>query len=84
MLDEYNLCKTKLGHLSTVNCKPVACKWVFKLKTQSNQSVRYKARLVANGFAQRLGVDYSETFSLVSKMETIRCLLIPAHQLNWK
>ncbi|CAA9994718.1 unnamed protein product, partial [Nesidiocoris tenuis] len=34
--------------------KAVACKWVFKIKTNPDGSIeRYKARLVAKGFTQR-------------------------------
>ncbi|GBP49905.1 Retrovirus-related Pol polyprotein from transposon TNT 1-94 [Eumeta japonica] len=45
-------------HDSTV----VQCKWVFKKKYDSVGEVRYRARLVAKGFAQKAGIDYHETF----------------------
>ena len=50
----------------------VGCKWVFKLKHKSDSSVdRYKARLVAKDFHQKLGLNYSKTFSPVIKSTTI-------------
>lgn len=33
--------------------KPIGCKWVYKLKSDSTGAVKYKARLVAQGFSQK-------------------------------
>ena len=44
----------------------VGSKWVFITKVNEDGVVeRYKARLVAQGFSQRVGSDYNETFSPV-------------------
>nr|GEV87552.1 ribonuclease H-like domain-containing protein [Tanacetum cinerariifolium] len=47
--------------------------WLFKHKFHADRTLsRYKARLVANGSSQQLGVDFDETFSSVVKPATIR------------
>ena len=37
--------------------------------------VRNKARLVAQGFCQKEGIDYEETFDPVARLEAIRIFL---------
>jgi len=45
---------------------PVGFKWVFiRKRNEKNEVVRYKARLVAQGFTQRHGIDFNETYSPV-------------------
>jgi hypothetical protein len=56
--------------------KAAGCKWVFKVKTDADGNVvKYKSRLVAQGFSQVPGVDYAETFAPVSRTTSLRLLL---------
>ncbi|KAI0523110.1 hypothetical protein KFK09_005500 [Dendrobium nobile] len=62
----------------------IGCKWTFKNKLHPNgQIARHKARLVAQGCSQEFGVNYTETFSPVAKMVTIRILLTIALHNQW-
>ena len=56
--------------------KAVGSKWVFKVKTAADGSIeRYKAHLVAQGFPQKYGLDYDETFCPVVRPESIRTVI---------
>jgi len=57
--------------------KSIGCKWIFKKKYQSNGSIdKYKARLIAKGFTQKPNIDYFDTFTLVTRISSIRVLLV--------
>ncbi|GKE34112.1 ribonuclease H-like domain-containing protein, partial [Tanacetum coccineum] len=95
MYDEYNAL-VKNGTWLLVprpeGVNMVRSMWLFKHKFYADETLsRYKARLVANGSSQQLGVDFDETFSSVVKPATIRTVLSlvvsrkwPIHQLDVK
>ena len=65
--------------------KLVQCKWVFRTKIVAEGSdVKYKSRLVAKGYSQFQGVDYTETFALVANTDSIRLVLAIAASKGWK
>jgi hypothetical protein len=67
-----------MGSVSNVLPKPfdvnhVGFKWIFSRKrNENNEVVKYKAGLVAQGFTQRHGIDFNETYSPVMSGITFR------------
>ena len=54
----------------------VGCHWTFVVKKDAaGNIVRYKARLVAQGFSQVPGVDFFDTYTPVAKMASIQATL---------
>ena len=63
--------------------KPLKCKWVFKIKKNSDGTIdRYKARLVIKGYSQVRGIDFGETYAPVVRYASIRYLMALAVQEN--
>ena len=62
----------------------VMCKWVFTIKYHLDGTIaRHKARLVARGFTQAYGIDYTKTFSPVVRLNSVRVLLSLAINQAW-
>jgi len=54
----------------------IRTKWVFRNKlNEQGEVIRNKARLVGQGYIQHEGIDYTETFAPVARLEAIRLLL---------
>eukprot|EP00253_Pinus_taeda_P004608 PITA_04608 len=77
--DTWDLVPLPKGH------KLVRCKWVYRTKYGPDGKVdKHKARLVAKGFSQVEGIDYTETFSLVAKMNSVCLVLSLAASFKWE
>ena len=58
--------------------------WVWKTKLKSDGSLdKLKARYVAKGYIQVVGLDFQETFSPIIKYSTIRVVLSLAIMNHW-
>ncbi|GKC40128.1 zinc finger, CCHC-type containing protein [Tanacetum coccineum] len=68
------------------------CKWIFKRKMKVDGTIdKFKARLIIQGFRQKEGIDYFDTYAPVARITTIRLLLALAaihnlviHQMDVK
>ncbi|KAI1006505.1 hypothetical protein K3495_g1716 [Podosphaera aphanis] len=62
----------------------VTAKWILKREYLSNMEFdKYKARIVARGFTQTLGVDYNETSSTTARSASWRILIALATLNGW-
>lgn len=76
-INTWSLIKPPLG------VKPAPCIWVYTIKHNPGGTIqRYKARLVTKGFIQVYGIDYLDTFSLVTKLNSVRVLFSSAINLS--
>ncbi|GAA5971756.1 hypothetical protein JCM3765_005605 [Sporobolomyces pararoseus] len=65
--------------------KILGCRFVYRRKKDQFGKVKsHKVRLVAQGFAQRPGLDFRETFAPVAKFTSIRVLLALAARQGLK
>ena len=64
--------------------KVIGVKWVFKTKLNAEGSInKHNAMLVVKGYAQVYGVDFSDTFTLIACLDTIRLILEITAQKGW-
>ena len=64
-------------------CKPLSSKWVFKNKRKVDGSIdKYKTRLVIKCYKQTEGLYYFDTYSPVTRINSIRMVLAIAALRN--
>ena len=75
-----------------LGCKTIGCKWVLRKKLKPDGSIdKFKARLVAKAFKQKIDLDFFDTFSPVTRITSIRLLIaivaifyLQIHQMDVK
>ncbi|GJU89678.1 zinc finger, CCHC-type containing protein [Tanacetum coccineum] len=88
IMENYTWVLSNLPH----GCKPLGCKWIFKREMKVDGTIdKFKAGLVIQGFRQKEGIDYFDTYAPVARITTIRLLLalvaihnLVIHQLDVK
>jgi hypothetical protein len=65
------------------NHRAISMKWVYKVKrNEASNVVRHKARLMAKGYVQRVGID--EVFAPVARLELVRMMVVLAVHEGWE
>ena len=63
----------------------IGSRWVFRIKRDSNGKIlKYRARLVAQGFTQMYGVNFKDTFAPVARLSSIRAVIALAASEDWE
>ncbi|GJU73785.1 retrovirus-related pol polyprotein from transposon TNT 1-94 [Tanacetum coccineum] len=61
----------------------ITLKWIYKVKLDEIGGIlKNKARLVARGYRQEVGIDFEESFAPVARLDAIRILLAYAAHMN--
>nr|GEU50654.1 zinc finger, CCHC-type [Tanacetum cinerariifolium] len=56
-----------------LGCKLLGYKWIFKKKMKADGAIdKYKAILIIKGYRQREGLEYFDTYSLITQTNSIR------------
>lgn len=64
--------------------KSIGVKWIYKTKyNEKGEIEKHKTRLVAKGYAQQHGIDFTEVFAPVARWDTIRTILAVAAIRGW-
>jgi hypothetical protein len=87
VVEEYNsLMKKKTWNL-VPQSKPKNvenCIWVYETNITSDVVERHKDLLVVKGFSELEGIEYTNTFSLVTKMNYVKIILLFTAHFGWE
>ena len=69
---------------------PITCRWVYDYKrNKQGKVIRFKARLVVQGYKQQEGIDFDKTFSSTAQIRSFRIMValsiiydLPIHQYD--
>lgn len=65
--------------------KCIGVKWIFKTKlNEHGEIIKHKARLMAKGYSQEHGINYTEVYAPVAHMDTIKTIIATAAQRVWE
>lgn len=58
------------------NKKPIDVNWVYKSKLRPNSEiVKYKAKLMENGFFQKPNIGFNKVYAPIARLETMRIIV---------
>ena len=63
-----------------LNQEIVGGRWVFSIKNDPDNNLRFKARFVAKGYTQSKGVNFNDTYAPTARMTSMRVLINMAVQ----
>lgn len=65
--------------LLSEGAKAIGVKWIYKIKFNEFGEVdKFKVWFVVKGYAQEYGIDYTEVFVSVARMDTVRMIIAVA------
>ena len=67
--------KNSYGEPCTPTSKVISTRWAFRVTRNADNAVKFKMRLVAKGFMQRPGINFTDTFSPVCSAKWINTIL---------
>lgn len=64
-----------------VSANKIRVKWIYKIKfNELGEMDKYRVKLVAKGYLQQQGVDYTEVYATMAWINTVRMIIALATQ----